>query len=221
MVEAELIYNNPLDSEECIKDYRLEGKAKISFENKRLRLENELSETLEQKANYVLWTDKIYSEDIIIAWKFYPIREPGLAMMFFAAKGRNGCDIFHESLKKRTGEYEMYHHGDINAFHLSYFRRKEEVERAFHTCNLRKSHGFHMVAQGADPIPNVVDAKGPYEMMIIKKNEHVIFKINGLQILHYVDDGITYGMKLKEGRIGFRQLAPMIAEYSDLKIYKI
>lgn len=115
----------------------------------------------------------------------------------------------------------MYHHGDINTFHRSYFRRKEKIERAFHTCNLRKSYGFHMVAQGADPIPNVTDAKGPYEMMIIKKNQHIILKINGLEILHYVDDGITYGAKLKEGRIGFRQLAPMIAEYSDFKVYKI
>lgn len=221
ITEAKLIYDNPLDSKECIKDYKLEGRAKISFENNRLRLENELSETLEQKANYVLWADKIFSENIIISWKFYPIREPGLAMIFFAAQARNGGDIFNKDLNERTGEYERYHHGDINAFHLSYFRRKEEIERAFHTCNLRKSYGFHMVAQGADPIPNVADAKGPYEMMIIKKNAHIIFKINELEILHYVDDGINYGARLKEGRIGFRQLAPMIAEYSNLKVYKI
>lgn len=221
IAEAKLVYENPLNSEECIKDYKLEGKAKISFKNNRLRLENELSETLEQKANYVLWADKIFSENIIITWKFYPIKEPGLAMMFFSAQARNGEDIFNESLQKRTGEYETYHHGDINAFHLSYFRRKEDIERTFHTCNLRKSYGFHMVAQGADPIPNVADAKGPYEMMIIKNNEHIIFKINGLKILHYIDDGIAYGAKLKGGRIGFRQLAPMVAEYSDLNIYKI
>lgn len=142
-------------------------------------------------------------------------------MIFFSAQARDGSDIFNESLQKRTGEYEMYHHGDINTFHLSYFRRKEKIERAFHTCNLRKRYGFHMVAQRADPIPHVTDAKGPYEIMIIKKNEHIILKINGLEILHYVDDGITYGSKLKEGRIGFRQLAPMIAEYSDFKVYKI
>lgn len=220
-MEAKLIYENPLNTEACIKDYRLEGKAKISFKNNRLRLENELDAKLEQKANYVLWSDKIFSENIMITWEFYPIKEPGLAMMFFAAQGKNGEDIFDKSLQKRTGEYETYHHGDINAFHISYFRRKEEAERAFHTCNLRKSYGFHMVAQGADPIPDVADARVPYEMMVIKNNEHIIFKINGLEILHYIDDGITYGKRLKEGRIGFRQLAPMIAEYSNLKVYKL
>ena len=221
IVEAKLIYENPLNTEACIKDYKLEGKAKISFEKNCLRLENELSASLEQKANYVLWCDKIFNENIIITWKFRPIKEPGLAMMFFSAQGKNGKDLFDESLQKRTGEYEMYHHGDINAFHISYFRRKEEIERAFHTCNLRKSYGFHMVAQGADPIPDVEDIRGPYEMMVIKNNEHIILKINGLEILHYIDDGTTYGSRLKGGRIGFRQLAPMIAEYSDLKVYNI
>lgn len=220
-VEAKLIYENPLNTEACIKDYKLEGKAKISFEKNCLRLENELSAQLEQKANYVFWCDKIFNENIIITWKFRPIKEPGLAMMFFSAEGKNGKDLFDDSLQKRTGEYEMYHHGDINAFHISYFRRKEEAERAFHTCNLRKSYGFHMVAQGADPIPDVEDIREPYEMMVIKNNEHIILKINGLEILQYIDDGITYGSRLKGGRIGFRQLAPMIAEYSDLKVYNI
>lgn len=88
IVEAKLIYDNRLNPEECIKDYKLEGKTKISFENNRLRLENELSEVLEQKANYVLWTDKIFDENIIITWKFYPIKEPDLAMMFFQLSKR-------------------------------------------------------------------------------------------------------------------------------------
>lgn len=218
---AELIYENALNAEDCIRDYTLEGKAKISFENKRLRLENELSASLEQKANYVLWCDKDFPPNIMITWNFYPIREPGLAMIFFAAQGRKGEDIFAESLQRRTGEYGMYHHGDINAFHISYFRRKEEDERAFHTCNLRKSYGFYMAAQGADPIPDVADVRGPYEMIVIKYNEHIIFKINGLEVLHYIDDGMTYGPRLQGGYIGFRQLAPMVAEYSNLRVYAL
>lgn len=39
IVEAKLICDNPLNSEECIK-YKLEGKTKISFESNRLRLNN-------------------------------------------------------------------------------------------------------------------------------------------------------------------------------------
>ena len=82
-------------------------------------------------------------------------------MMFFAAQGRNGENLFDPQLQKRTGEYIQYHHGDINAFHVSYFRRKEPDERAFHTCNLRKSYGFYLVCQGADPAADSgADAEG-------------------------------------------------------------
>ncbi len=37
--------------------------------------------------------------------------------------------LFDPSLAPRAGEYNQYHHGDINAYHLSYFRRKQPDER--------------------------------------------------------------------------------------------
>ncbi len=216
-----LIYENPLASEEDVAGWILEGKAKIGFENGCMRLENAMSADNGQKANYVFWCDREFPDNIMITWNFKPVREPGLAIMFFAAKGINGEDIFDEKLQKRTGEYPLYHHGDINAFHVSYFRRKEPDERQFHTCNLRKSYGFHLVTQGADPIPDVTDCVEPYRMKVIKKTDRVEFYVNDLMSFAFDDDGKTYGNTLKEGKIGFRQLAPMIGEYSDLKIYSL
>ncbi|MBR5009929.1 MAG: DUF1961 family protein, partial [Clostridia bacterium] len=113
------------------------------------------------------------------------------------------------------------HHGDINAFHLSFFRRKEPDERAFHTCNLRKSYGFYLVAQGADPIPNVEDVTRFYELSLVKRGFDISFSVNGLEVLRFTDDGTEYGPLLGGGCIGLRQLAPMIGEYSDLKVYEI
>lgn len=217
----QLIYDNPLTSEENLKDFILEGSAAMSFVQGRLRLENKLDAALEQKANYVLWCKEEFPSDICIEWDFWPIRQPGLCIMFFAAKGRNGEDLFSPELQPRTGEYPLYHHGDINAFHISYFRRKEEDEKAFHTCNLRKSYGFYMAAQGGDPIPDVCDAKPPYHMTVEKLGDTVKFFINDLEILKYEDDGETYGPKLEGGKIGFRQLAPFIGEYQNLKVYAL
>ncbi len=216
-----LIYENPLSSHKDIKGFLLEGSARINFPEGKLRLENALDADKGQKANYVFWCNQIFPDNIKITWKFQPIKEPGLAILFFAAKGRNGCDIFDSSLQPRTGEYPLYHHGDINAFHVSYFRRKEPDERAFHTCNLRKSYGFNLVAQGADPIPDADECKEPYDMTLIKQGAHVAFYVNGLCTFTFDDDGETYGDILTDGRIGFRQLAPMIAEYSDLKVYSL
>lgn len=216
-----LIYENKLACEQDIDHFRLEGSAKITFPNGRMRMENAKDTSLGQKANYVLWCMEEFPEDIWIEWDFYPLREPGLCMMFFAAKGRQGKDLFDGNLAERTGEYPQYHHGDINAFHVSYFRRKEPDERAFHTCNLSKSYGFHLVAQGADPIPDAGETEDAYRIVILHRRGDVTFFINGLEIFHFVDDGVTYGPLLGAGRIGFRQLAPMVGEYANLKVYAV
>jgi hypothetical protein len=162
----------------------------------------------------------------VISWDFWPIREPGLCIVFFAATARrdlfaasNG-DLFSPALKARTGEYEHYHHGEIDALHLSYFRRRWPQERAFHTCNLRKSYGFHMVAQGADPIPPVADANPPYRIELTKRGPLVAFSINGLPVLRWTDDG-SLGPPLAGGKIGFRQMAPLIAEYANLTVCRL
>lgn len=219
MAEGILIYENPLSCEADIQGFVLEGNATISFPNGKLRLENALDAKEGQKANYVLWCPEDFPENVRIEWKFQPIKEPGLAILFFAAKGQGGEDIFAPSLAKRTGEYVQYHHGDINAFHVSYFRRKEPNERALHTCNLRKSYGFYLVAQGGDPIPDADECVKMYELALEKKGNVVRFWVENVEVFCYVDDGETYGQFLSGGKIGFRQLAPMIGEYADLKVY--
>lgn len=218
--KGELIYENPLARKEDLRDFRLEGQAKISFPAGRMLLENAESAELGQKANYVLWCEKDFPADFLMEISFRPVREPGLAMIFFAAAGQKGEDLFSPSLKERTGEYPQYHHGDINAFHLSFFRRKEKDERRFHTCNLRKSYGLHMAAQGADPIPDAADADEPYTLSLLKRGAEVRFAVNGLEVLRFTDDGKTYGPILGGGKIGLRQLAPMAGEYADLRIWK-
>ena len=218
---AILIYSNPLSCEDNIRDFVLEGSAKVSFQNGCMRLENAMDAAQGQKANYVFWCLRDFPSDVLIEWEFKPVREPGLAIMFFSAKGRNGEDLFDPVLQKRTGEYPQYHHGDINAFHISYFRRKEPDERSFHTCNLRKSYGFYLTAQGGDPIPDAADAADFYVCTILKKGGLIRFYINGLAVFEFQDDGHTYGPLLGGGKIGFRQLAPMIGEYRNLNVWSL
>ena len=216
-----LIYDNPLATQGDICDFVMEGQAKISFPQGAMRLENALTQNLGQKANYVLWCPKEFPADIRVEWDFKPLSDVGLCILFFAASGKGERDLFDASLTPRTGEYPQYHSGDINAFHVSYFRRKEPDERAFHTCNLRKSCGFHLVSQGADPLPEVKDATDFYHIAAVKKGNVVEFAINGLNLFRFEDDGKTYGPVLGGGKIGFRQLAPLTAEYKNLKVYAL
>ena len=220
-MEKELIYENPMKNEGDMKDFILEGKADLSFNGNCMTMKNTLNDELGQKANYVLWCHREFPSDIKIEWDFLPVTDRGLCMLFFAGRGIHGEELFDPSLNVRTGEYPQYHSGDINAFHVSYFRRKETDERSFHTCNLRKSRGFYLAAQGADPIPDAKDAKEFYRIAVKKREIIVTFSVNELCVFTYTDDGKTYGPLLEGGKIGFRQLAPLVARYKNLKVYRL
>jgi hypothetical protein len=218
---GETLYENPLTDPTDVVGFKLEGDAAVTFPQGRMRMENRRDPGEGQAANFVYWCPEDFPSDISVSWDFWPVREPGLCILFFSATGENGQDLFDSGLAERHGEYKQYHSSDINALHVSYFRRKYEDERAFHTCNLRKSHGFHLVCQGADPLPSVVDADPPYRIHVIKCAEHVVFSVNDLTIFDWVDDGETYGPRLDGGKIGFRQMAPLIGEYANLVVRKV
>lgn len=218
--QGKRLYFNPLASEGDVKDWRMEGRGKVTFADNRIHLENELDESLGDEANWVFWCPEDFPDRIMIEWEFYPIREPGLCMTFFAARGRDGSDLFDPGLPPRSGKYPEYHAGGIDALHLSYFRHKHPRERALRTCNLRKSYGFHMVAREADPLPPVEDAIPPYQIRLVKHEEAVQFVIRDLPVLEWEDDGTTYGPVYGGGKIGFRQMAPMKAAYANLSIHE-
>ncbi len=220
-----LIYENPLASEQDIAGFHMEGDGAVTFPRGRMRLRStrdpgpDSDQAANQLANIVYWCPQDFPDNIAISWNFWPIAEPGLCILFFSATGQQGQDIRDPRLAPRSGPYGQYHHGDINALHVSYFRRRyADDDRRFHTCNLRKSHGFHLVAQGPDPIPDVADAVGPYAIELTKAGADVTFSINGMRIFQWHDDGRTHGPVLGGGKIGFRQMAPMVGEYANLKV---
>ena len=107
---------------------------------------------------------------------------------------------------------------DLRLLSLSYFRRTVPAEREFHVCNLRKSPGYALVAQGADPIPSVEDVRSPYSLRLTKFRGLIEFFVNELQVLRWTDDGVETGPILGSGKIGFRQMANLIAEYSNFSV---
>ncbi len=219
-LHKKIIYKNGLTQAKDIDGWVKEGKIKISFDEGMI-LENGAEESLGDHAHWTYWLPQDFPENIEVEWKFKPLREPGLGMIFFAAAGLNGESIFSEHLEKRNGYYPQYHSGDINVYHISYFRHKNESELAFRTCNLRKSKGFYLVAQGADPLPPAKEALDFYQMKLIKFHNTISFYINELKLFEWNDDGAEYGPVLKKGKIGFRQMAPMKAIYKDLVVYEL
>ncbi|MFC7404328.1 DUF1961 family protein [Georgenia alba] len=218
---GEVLYRNPLATAEDVAGFRMEGDGAVTFPQGRMRLESLRDASEGQAANIVLWCPETFPAGIEIGWTFRPVHEPGLCIMFFAASGRGGEDLFDPSLAPRTGPYEQYHSGDIDAYHVSYFRRMWESERSFHTANLRKSHGFHLVAQGPDPLPGVLDARGDYRMRLRHADGTITFSINDLVCFRWHDDGTVGGPAHGVGKLGFRQMAPMIGEYANLTVTRV
>nr|WP_246857493.1 DUF1961 family protein [Pseudarthrobacter sp. NIBRBAC000502770] len=138
---------------------------------------------------------------------------PGHAVLRGRRPGRAG--LVQSRTRAPDGLLPPVPLGDIDALHVSYFRHKYPSERAFRTCNLRKSAGFELVAQGADPLPPTEDAAGFYRLEVVKDGPLVEFSINGLLLFEWRDrsDEVLGG-----GRIGFRQMAPLRAAYRNLVV---
>ena len=213
---TDLLYSNPLAGPADVAGWVAEGPLNLARHEGALELSGQLDdEQFGDHAHWTLWCPVEFPDCIRISWEFLPLAEPGLAMVFFSASGHGGQDLFSPELAPRNGYYPQYHSGDIDALHVSYFRHKHAEERAFRTCNLRKSAGFELVAQGADPLPPTEDALDFYRMELVKDGPRVEFSINGLPVLDWTDPGEQV---LGRGYFGFRQMAPLRAAYRNLVV---
>ncbi|MCP2635973.1 YesU family protein [Microbacterium sp. HD4P20] len=210
-------YRNPLAAASDLQDWVAEGPVAVR--------DGEGGVVLSSAGGFddhwTLWCPEVFGDRVRISWEFSPRAEPGLAMLFFGAEAVAGGGIFDEGVAHRDGAYPQYHSSDVRTLHVSYFRRRWEDERAFHTCNLRKSPGFHLVAQGADPLPPVVDAREAfYRVEVVKDGARVDFSIDDLPLFSWTDDEST-GPRVRGGRIGFRQMSPLIACYRNLEVHPL
>jgi hypothetical protein len=208
-------YRNPLAAPADLDGWVAEGPAGAAHADGGMVLSSTADEADQDAdhAHFTFWCPEVFGPDIEISWDFQPLAGAGLAMLFFAATGTAGRDLFDPSLAPRTGRYPQYHSGDVSTLHVSYLRRKWPAERRFRTCNLRKSPGFHLVAQGADPLPGPEDADGHYRVRVVKLRDEVSFAVDDLRLFSFHDQE-----PLGAGRIGFRQMSPLVAHYRNLEV---
>ena len=72
-----------------------------------------------------------------------------------------------------------------------------------------------------NPLPSVSDALPPYRIGLVKCGPMVSFSVRDLESFCWVDDGEAYGPQLGGGKIGLRQMAPLIGEYANLKVHRV
>jgi hypothetical protein len=227
------IYYNPLKSPADVKDWVMEGAGKVDFELGRMRLTSQLPDPRgpvfdpKNQSNFVFWNPEVFPDEVEMRWNFTALNEPGLAIFFFGTRGilpdGSDCHVLDKRLKPRGGQvYDQYTKSDLSSLQIAYFRRRWPEERALHLSNLRRAPGFDLLAQGGDPLPDVADATPPYRIRLVKRRAGVEFYINDLLVVGWRagDPGPRRAWP-GAGSTGLRQMAPLVATYSDFEVFKL
>ncbi|MGI5820209.1 MAG: DUF1961 family protein [Armatimonadota bacterium] len=213
-LKGELIVEDTFD-EPWEQNWTLEGPGILTQEDGRLRIQQ--PDPDEEGANHiVLWNNTQHPGDFIAQWEFTPNTIEGLCIVFFSAKGIGGESIFDPSLAERDGTFDQYHSGDINCYHISYFRNTNSRSP---NCALRKNPGFWRVSGGYDFIPLQTGVTST--LTLVKRGAHIQFAVNGRVSIDWVDDGVSRGGVWGSGWFGLRQMMTTDGWYDNVRIWSV
>jgi hypothetical protein len=216
--QARPIYETSFACPADLKAWRLEGGKQMSVVDGSLILESDRDEkgpNGKSNDHLVCWLEKELPADFLIEFTVRPMdRKEGLNIVFFNTRGSHGESIFDAKLNPRDGTYKQYHSSDLNCYHISYWAAGRG------TANLRKSAGFHLVAEGQDLIfdaPNDVFQT----VRVYKRGGAIRLTVDDVVALAWNDDGKSQGPVLdRPGWFGLRQMGhTQRCEYSHVKIY--
>jgi hypothetical protein len=213
-LKGELVVEETFD-EPWEERWTLEGPGILTQEDGRLRMQE--PDPGEEGANHiVLWNNTELPGDFIAEWEFTPNNVEGLCIVFFCAKGINGESIFDPSLAERDGTFTGYTRGDINSYHISYFRNT--CRRSPDTA-LRKNSGFWRCSAGYDFIP--WEAGVTSRLTLVKRGAHIQLAINGNVSIDWVDDGTSRGPVWGSGWFGLRQMMTTDGWYDNVRVWSV
>jgi hypothetical protein len=188
----------------------MEGPGRMAVEGGRLVVRN--------TDHCTFWLKHKLPRDFVAAWDIQPSQVEGLAIVFIAADGIDGRDLFDPTLAKRTGLFNQYVRGDIRSYHFSYYAGTRG------SANGRKNPGLQMVAMCRDIIGAELQAgkKGPWRVALIRRGARIDLAVDGRRFLTFTDDPKLRGPVHGAGYFGLRQMkrSKQIA-YDNLVIRRV
>jgi hypothetical protein len=191
----------------------LEGRGSARTEKGRLRLDN-------GDDHAVLWLNRVFPANFLLEFTIQ-LENPsaGLNLVFFAAAGRDGSDIFALSQPRRAAVFKAYHTGTLDAYHASYWA-VDAGGVARGTSHVRKNHGFNLVALGQDFLADA--GPGPHTVRVLKVGSLIEIETNGRIAVRFNDDGLTFGPALGAGAIGLRQMSHTgVCAYTRFRVWRV
>lgn len=217
--KGELLYENTLATPSQLSAWTMEGPGETEFSNGWMQMYSP-----NEKMHHVFWCPETFPDSFIAEWQVQNLKfDAGLVIVFFAAKGLDGEDIFAPSLPVRDGTFEQYTLGKINSYHISYYANAAHNPDRAH-ANLRKNNTFSLLQEGEKGIATF--SKKIHNIQLVKKSNHIQLFIDKRKVIDYVDnksmiEGKDTGPALTSGKIGFRQMQWTKFQYRDFKVWSI
>lgn len=213
-VKGKLLYESTMRTPESVKGWIMEGPGTVDFKEGWMHMISP-----EEKMHHVYWCDETFPSRFIAEWEAQNLEtDAGLCIVFFAARGENGEDIFDPTLPKRNGDFKFYTRGKIVSYHISYYTNAaHNPDRGY--ANLRKNNKFILVQSGEEGIPT--QSEKIHKMQLIKDGSHIIMFIDDRKIIDWRDDGKTHGPVYTSGKIGLRQMKWTHFRYRNFKVWEL
>ena len=164
--------------------------------------------------NQVFWLTKELPDNFIAEFTYEPKDSTkGWAILFFNYRGVDGAGIFEKNRPFRDGRFRSYHSGIYQGYHISYF-----MDSGIRPYAYLNKNPYKMLMNGG----LWIGGTGENKLMVIKYNNHIQMIQNGLLVIDFYDDGVSYGPVFPGGQFGFRNMGHTIYMYYDnMKFWKI
>lgn len=212
--KGELLYESTMSTAESLKGWKMEGPGKVEFRDGWMHIFSP-----EEKMHHVYWCPETFPDSFVAEWEAQNMEtDAGLCIVFFAAKGENGEDIFDQRLPERNGTFKQYTRGKIVSYHISYYANAAHNPDRGH-ANLRKNNKFILVQEGKEGIPT--KSRKIHKIRLVKSGPHIIMFVDDRKIIDWKDDGRTHGPALTSGKIGFRQMKWTHFRYRNFRVWAL
>ncbi len=212
--KGKLIIDNPLASHNDVKSWVMEGPGKLEFHDGWMEMYSGLPIW-----DHVFWCPTDIPGSFVAEWEARNMQpDSGLLIIFFAATGDSGQDIFSPGMPRRDGTFKYYNRGRIDCYHISYYANNPK-NPGRDNSHLRKDPMFALLQTGPAGIPR--HSVSAHRMRLIKDHGHIIMYVDRRKIIDYTDDGKTNGPVYSSGKIGFRQMRWSHFRYRNFKVWEL
>jgi len=173
-----------------------------------------------ERSHMVVWNKNTFPADMMFEFTVnHQGSDDGLTLVFFAATGESGQDIFDLNLPPRNGVYRNYNKGQLKNYTVSYWSRNKKpslVERGEQFTNrMRKNPGANKLSTEYSRTDKCNDCD--YNVRILKLGGQLTVEINGV-VLNQVTDPDPLG----SGYIGLRNMMGVdVVSYDDFKVWTV